>query len=168
MLGPRAAEDHLPICQPAGTHINDRDNTMKLGMVMVCAIGAVALSGCNTMAGAGKDIASGGQAIENASVKARHEWREATNRNEREYDAARKACAGTTGSDHDACMDRARADYSARMKEARAAHHRDEMRAETEHDRMEDRYDAARQKCESLRGADEDRCIADARALYHS
>jgi hypothetical protein len=40
------------------------------------------------------------------------------------------------------------------------------MRSESEEDRMEDAYEAARDKCGALRGADEDRCVADARARY--
>ena len=50
---------------------------MKSYMALLCAISAVALTGCNTIAGAGKDIASGGQAIQDASHKVRAEWREA-------------------------------------------------------------------------------------------
>lgn len=50
--------------------------------------------------------------------------------------------------------------------EARTTHHRGDMRAESEEDRMEDAYDTAREKCEALRGADEERCEADARSRY--
>jgi len=139
---------------------------MKHGIAMLCAIGAVALAGCNTISGAGKDIAGGGQAIQDASRKVRHEWRQAVDRNEHEYEAARKACVGTAGSERDACMDRARADYRARMNEARLAYHRDDMRAQTDEDRKEDRYDAAREKCETMHGAEEDHCEADARTMY--
>jgi predicted small secreted protein len=137
---------------------------MKLALL--CAVSAIALTSCNTISGAGKDISSGGKAIQDASRKVRAEWREASNRNEQEYESTRKSCAGTSGNERDACMDRAHAEYSARMKDARNSYHRDDMRPESDRDRMEDRYDAAREKCEVLRGADEDRCIADARSRY--
>ena len=52
------------------------------------------------------------------------------------------------------------------MNEARATYHRSEMRSESEQDRMEDAYEAARDKCDALRGAEEDRCIIEARAHY--
>jgi hypothetical protein len=63
-------------------------------------------------------------------------------------------------------MDRAHAHHRAQMSEARRMHPRSSMRTESEEDRMEDAYDAARERCEPLRGADEDRCMADARARY--
>jgi hypothetical protein len=52
------------------------------------------------------------------------------------------------------------------MNQARTTYHRTEMRSESEQDRMENAYEAARDKCGALRGADEDRCVADARAKY--
>jgi len=52
------------------------------------------------------------------------------------------------------------------MNQARTTYHRTEMRSESEQDRMEDAYEAARDKCAALRGVDEDRCVADARAKY--
>ena len=64
------------------------------------------------------------------------------------------------------CREKARAGYSARMNQARTTYHRTEMRSESEQERMEDGYEAARDKCGALRGADEDRCVADARAKY--
>jgi predicted small secreted protein len=139
---------------------------MKYLMALLAAVCMLAMAGCNTMEGAGKDVASGGRAIQDASRKVRAEWREARDRNEREYDAARRTCAGTAGADREACMDRAHAQYGTRMKDARTTYHRSDMRAESEEDRREDAYDAAREKCEALRGADEDRCMADVRSRY--
>jgi predicted small secreted protein len=139
---------------------------MKYGMLLLAAICTLAMTGCNTMEGAGKDVASGGRAIQDASRKVRAEWRGARDRNEREYDAARRTCAGAPGADREACMDRAHAEYGTRMKEARVTYHRSDMRAESEEDRREDAYDAAREKCEALRGMGEDRCEADVRSRY--
>ena len=139
---------------------------MKYWMALLAAVCTLAMTGCNTMEGAGKDVASGGRAIQDASRKVRAEWREARDRNEREYDAARRTCAGTSGVDREVCMDRAHAEYGTRMKEARTTYRRSDMRAESEEDRREDAYDAAREKCEGLRGPDEDRCMADVRSRY--
>lgn len=139
---------------------------MKYCIAVLSAMCTFGLAGCYTMAGAGEDIARGGQAIADASRKVRADWREARDRHDREYEAARKTCAGTSGAERDTCMDRARAAYGSRMKEARTSYPRDRMRAQSEEDRLEDAYDAARERCEVLRGADEDRCIADARARY--
>lgn len=140
---------------------------MKKWIVPIVA-GAFALSvtGCNTIAGAGKDIERGGEKIQDAARKVRNDWRNARERNEREYEVARTACTTGTDAQRDVCRDRARADYSARMNEARSTYRRNEMRSESEEDRMEDAYEAARDKCAALRGADEDRCVADARTRY--
>jgi predicted small secreted protein len=140
---------------------------MKYWMPLVSAALALGLAGCNTMEGLGTDISKGGQKISSAAAKVRHDWHDASVRNEREYDHARAGCAGMTGADHDACMDRAHARYSSEMNEARSEYPRTTMRAESEEDRMEDAYDAARNRCESMRGNAEDQCIADARARYH-
>ena len=127
---------------------------------------ALALAGCNTMEGLGSDIAAGGQKIQTAAQKVRHDWREASVRNEREYDAARAQCAGLRGADGDACIDRAHARYTAEMNQARSTYSRPSMPAESAEDRREDAFDAARERCEGLRGAAEDQCIADAHARY--
>jgi len=140
---------------------------MKQGVGLVFAACCLALAGCNTMEGMGTDIARGGQTIQDAARQVRHDWRDASARNEREYEAARAHCAGLAGADHDACMDQARARYNARMSAARAEYPRTSMRAESEEDRLEDAYDAARDRCESLRGRAEDQCITDARIRYH-
>jgi len=42
---------------------------MKTGIIL-CLLAMVALVGCNTINGMGKDIKSGGQAIENAASSA--------------------------------------------------------------------------------------------------
>lgn len=139
---------------------------MKLRHALVSAACALALGGCYTMEGMGTDVARGGQKIQDASHKVRQEWREARDRHDREYDASRRTCSGLAGADRDACMDRAHAHHRAQMSEARRTYPRSGMRSESEEDRMEDAYDAARERCEPLRGADEDRCMADARARY--
>jgi len=107
------------------------------------------------MEGVGTDIERGGQKVQDASRKVRQEWRETSARNEREYDAARAACAGTRGAEHDACMDRARRE-----------HPRSSMRVESDKDRREDAYDAARDRCDAMRGDAEDACIADAHRRF--
>jgi predicted small secreted protein len=140
---------------------------MKYCIALVFAACALALAGCNTMEGLGTDISKGGQKIQTAAQKVRHDWRDARVRNEHEYDRARASCSGMTGADHDACMDRAHSRYTAEMNDARREYPRTTMRAESEEDRMEDAYDAARNHCEALRGNAEDQCIADARARYH-
>jgi entericidin B len=43
----------------------------RLGAFAVLAAFIIGVSGCNTVAGAGKDIKAGGQAIENAADKAK-------------------------------------------------------------------------------------------------
>jgi predicted small secreted protein len=127
---------------------------------------ALVLTGCNTMQGAGKDIERGGEKVQDAARKVRNDWREAWQRNERDYDTARSSCANMSDADRDMCRERGRAEYSRRMKEARETYRRNDMRSESEEDRREDAYEAARDKCDALRGAAEDRCIADARAQY--
>ena len=132
----------------------------------VAAAFGLTLSGCNTISGAGKDIARGGEKIQDASVKVRTEWRDWRARHDRDYDAARTQCTAGSPADRDACRERARADYRARLDEGRTRFHRSEFRATTEQERMEDAYEAARDACYTLRGADEDRCLAEARAKY--
>jgi hypothetical protein len=44
------------------------------------------------MEGAGKDVARGGEKIQDASIKVRNDWRNARDSNERDYDTARTAC----------------------------------------------------------------------------
>jgi predicted small secreted protein len=132
-------------------------------MIAACA---VSLAGCNTMMGAGKDIERGGEKIQDASIKVRADWRNARDRNESEYEVARKNCANMSEDQREACRNRARAAYTARMDEARTTYRRKEMRSESDEDRREDAYEAARDKCDALRGAAEDRCVADARAQY--
>ena len=139
---------------------------MKYSVAVISAACGLVLAGCNTMEGAGKDIARGGQKIQDASREVRQEWSQARARNEREYDAARGQCAGLSGVDRDACLDRAHQRYTTEMNDARRTYPRSAMPAESTEDRREDAYDAARDHCESLRGAAEDRCIADARARY--
>jgi len=140
---------------------------MKLCITLFSAACALTLAGCNTMEGLGTDISKGGQGIQNAAQEVRHDWREASARNEREYDEARASCAGLSGTENAACMDRARERYASEMNEARSKYPRSSMAAESQQERNEDAYDAARGRCESLRGSAEDQCIADARARYH-
>ena len=139
---------------------------MRSLITAVAAACAIALAGCNTMAGAGKDIERGGEKIQDASLKVRASWRAERDKNERDYDAARTACNSGSEAQRDACRDRARSEYMARMDRARAANHRAEMRAESDEDRREEAYETARARCDALRGAEEDRCVADARARY--
>ena len=136
-----------------------------ISLVVAAAFG-VTLSGCNTIAGAGKDVARGGEKIQDASLKVRAEWREWRAGHDRDYDGARSRCTSGTDAERDACRDRVRAEYRARMDEARAKYRRAEFRSQTEQERMEDAYDAARYSCYQLRGADEDRCLADARSKF--
>ena len=49
---------------------------------------------------------------------------------------------------------------------ARTKYRRAEMRSESEQERMEDAYENARDACYAMKGADEDRCIADVRTKY--
>jgi predicted small secreted protein len=139
---------------------------MKLGIAVLSTVGAIALAGCNTMEGMGQDIQRGGQAISQTSRDVRADWRGARAHNEREYDTARRTCAGLSGTDRDACLERAHERYAEEMNHARAAYPQSSMQARSDEDRREDAYDAARDRCESLRGAAEDQCIADARARF--
>ena len=62
---------------------------MKTLMAVIAAVFAVSLAGCNTMAGAGKDMQRGGEKIEDAAYKVRSDWRAARDRHEREYETSR-------------------------------------------------------------------------------
>ncbi|MEO8135971.1 MAG: entericidin A/B family lipoprotein [Betaproteobacteria bacterium] len=142
--------------------------TMKnVSALIVAAALGFTLAGCNTISGAGKDVAAGGEKIQEASAKVRGEWHAWRMRHDSDYDSARTGCASGSDAQRDACRDRARAEYRARMDEARMKYHRAEMRASSDAERMEDAYESARDACYSMRGSDEDRCIADARAKYH-
>jgi hypothetical protein len=127
---------------------------------------ATALAGCNTFDGLGRDVERGGEKLQDASLKVRADWRAARERHETEYETTRRNCNAGTEAERDACRDGARAQYSARMNESRSTYRRSEMRSVSEEDRREDAYEAARAKCDSLRGAQEDRCIEDARHTY--
>ena len=139
---------------------------MKLIMTVAAAAMATALAGCNTFQGLGRDVERGGEKLQDASLKVRADWRAARDRHEMEYETARRNCASGSEAERDACRDRERARYSARMNESRSTYRRSEMRSVSEEDRREDAYEAARAKCDALRGAQEDRCIEDARRMY--
>ena len=139
---------------------------MKALLVAAAVASAFALGGCNTIAGLGRDVERGGEKIQDASLKVRADWRAARERHETEYEAARRQCAAGTQAERDACRDRARAQYSSRLNEERTRYHRSDMRSTTEAERREDAYEAARDRCNALRGADEDRCIDEARRTY--
>ena len=134
-----------------------------ISLAAVAALG-VTLSGCNTVAGLGRDTAAAGQSVSNAAYNVRSEWREWRHRHDSEYEATRSACAGGTEDLREACRERVRADYRTKMAEARARHKRAEMRAENDRDRAWDKYETARDTCYTLKGAEEDRCIADVRS----
>ena len=136
-----------------------------ISMAVAAAFG-LTLSGCNTIAGAGKDVARGGEKVQDASMKVRADWREWRDRHFRDYDSARAGCTTGTDAERDACRDRVRGEYRSRWDEARTRYHRGEMRSATDQERAEDAYESARYACYQLRGADEDRCLADARAKY--
>lgn len=135
----------------------------QLVLATTCAIG---LAACNTMAGAGKDIERGGEKMTDAAHKVRADWRNARDRYDHDYDTARASCANGTADQREACREQARATYAARMDEARNTYHRREMRSESAEERAEDNYEAARARCNDFRNDDEDRCIANARAMY--
>jgi len=132
----------------------------------VAAAFGVTLAGCNTIAGAGKDVARGGEKIQDASLKVRADWRAWRDRHFHDYDEARARCTTGTDAERDACRDRLRAEYRGHWDEARARYHRSDIRSTTDAERAEDAYEAARYACYQLRGADEDRCLADARSKY--
>jgi predicted small secreted protein len=119
---------------------------------------AIALAGCNTMAGMGRDA--------DASAKARADWRAARDRHERDYDNARTGCNSGTDAQRESCRERARAAYIARMNQSREAYRRSGVSAQSEEDRREEAYEMAREKCEAFHGVEEDRCIDDVRARY--
>ena len=135
-------------------------------LLMIAAACSLSLVGCNTIAGAGKDIERGGEKMQDAAQKVRNDWRNARDRHDSEYEMSRRNCGNMPEAQRDECRDRARMAYKARMSEARASYRRQEMRSESEAERREDAYEAAREKCDALRGAAEDRCVADARAAY--
>ena len=137
-------------------------------VISLIAAGAfgLSLSACNTISGAGKDVAAGGQKIQDASAKVRGEWRDWRARHDSDYDTTRTTCMSGGEAQREACREKARADFRARLDEARMKYRRAEMRSESEQERMEDAYEAARDACYPLRGADEDRCLVDARAKY--
>jgi predicted small secreted protein len=60
--------------RPGGNHANIVRDTARLTkgikmkkLIALLALGCVVLAGCNTMAGMGKDIQTGGQKLENAA-----------------------------------------------------------------------------------------------------
>lgn len=135
--------------------------------LIACALAAsFALAGCNTIAGFGRDVERGGEKLQDASLKVRADWRAARDREENEYEAARRKCDQGTAAERDACRDRARTQYSARMNEARTTYRRSDMRSTTDAERREDAFESAREGCNRLRGAEEDRCIDEARRAY--
>ena len=136
-----------------------------ISLAAVAALG-LTVSGCNTVAGMGRDVSASGQAVSNTAYNVRSEWRQWRHRHDSEYEAARSACAGGTEDQREACRERVRADYRTKMAEARNRYHRAEMRAETERDRLEDQYESARDACYALRGSDEDRCLTDVNSRY--
>jgi predicted small secreted protein len=135
----------------------------QLILATTCVIG---LAACNTIQGAGQDIQRGGEKISDAAARVRADWRNARDRQERDYDAARAGCANGTAAQREACREQARAAYNARMNEARNTYRRREMRSESAEERAEDAYEAARDKCNEFRNEDEDRCITSARSMY--
>ena len=141
---------------------------MKKTLISVLVAGALGLSmtACNTIQGAGKDVARGGEKIQDASIKVRAEWREWWNGHDGAYERARTTCMSGGEAQREACRESARADYRAKMAEARTKYRRAEMRSESEQERMEDAYENARRDCYAMKGADEDRCITDVRAKY--
>ena len=138
----------------------------KIVALAIAAAFGLTAAGCNTIGGAGKDIAHGGEKIQDASVKVRADWRAWRETHDRNYDSTRARCSSGSEAAREACRENARAEYRAELAAARAKYRRAEFRSQTERERMEDAYDAARDRCASLRGADEDACIADARARY--
>ena len=134
-----------------------------ISLAAVAVIGAT-LSGCNTVAGVGKDVSATGQGVQNAAYKVRAEWREWRNRHDTDYETRRGACAGATEADRETCRAGIRAEFRAKMAEARAKFKRDQMLAQDDRDRAWDSYERARDTCYELRGAEEDRCIADVRS----
>ena len=141
---------------------------MKKTLISLMVAGALGLSmsACNTIQGAGTDVARGGEKIQDASMKVRSEWREWWNRHDTDYERSRTTCMSGGEATREACRENARAEYRARMAEARTKYKRAEMRSESEQERMEDAYENARDACYAMRGADEDRCIADVRSKY--
>ena len=137
---------------------------MKAMISLAAVAFAATLSGCNTVSGVGKDVAATGQGVSNVAYNVRSEWREWRHRHDSEYETARSACAGGTEDQREACRDRIRSDYRTRMAEARTRYKREQMRAENDRDRQWDTYEKARDTCYELRGAEEDRCIADMRS----
>src|SRR5512144_1141227 len=90
----------------------------------VAAAFGISLSGCNTIQGAGRDVARAGEKVQDASVHVRADWRAWRDRHFRDYDDARAGCARMTGPERDACYDRLRTDYRGRWDEARTRFHR--------------------------------------------
>ena len=148
--------------------INELESKMMktAATLLIAAALGFSAAGCNTIHGAGQDIARGGEKVQDASLKMRADWRNWRENHDRDYDSVRNRCASGSESQREACRENARAEYRARMAEARMKYHRAEMRSQSERERMEDAYEAAREQCSALRGAAEDTCIADARARY--
>jgi predicted small secreted protein len=138
---------------------------MKICVALSFGLCTALLSGCNTIAGAGKDIERGGEKVQEAAQKARITLHDAMERAEREFRSARSRCAAGAQSEREACRARARADYNARTSEARATYQRERARVNAEEDRMAEAYASAHQQCYAT-GSEEDRCIAEAQTRY--
>jgi len=101
----------------------------KIAALAIAAALGLTAAGCNTIHGAGQDIARGGEKISDASVKMRADWHAWRERHDHDYDEVRARCAAGTEAQREACRDNARAEYRAKMAEARARYHRAEMRS---------------------------------------
>jgi len=102
-----------------------------------------------------------------AERQARREYRDALDRAETDFQAARAACTQAAEDQRESCRDQARSTYRIRRADARASYRSSAGHdTESNEDRREREYAAARERCDAYRGEAEDRCVEDARALY--
>lgn len=102
-----------------------------------------------------------------ADSERKHEYKEAIERADADYKAAKEACESREGHERDVCMKQARADHVRATAEAKAQYKSKTAMAgarESDHDAQ---YKVAKEKCEGLSGDAQEACIRDAKMRYH-
>jgi predicted small secreted protein len=119
----------------------------KIVALAIAAAFGLTAAGCNTIGGVGKDIARGGEKIEDASLKVRADWRAWRETTIANYDSLRARCSREAKRPARRAARMPAPNTGHELAEARAKYRRAEFRSQTERERMEDAYDAARDRC---------------------
>jgi predicted small secreted protein len=139
---------------------------MKTCITLLLGACIALVSGCSTIQGAGQDIERTGEKVSAAANAARVALHQAISSAEEQYRRDLARCDTLAEDQRAACRSRARVAYTQRRDEARATYRAESQRSSFRDDSNEEAYEAARDRCDRLSGADEDRCIREARASY--